>query len=486
MKKKPETQTYLEERVKYNNHVFTDFHSYWSRRFLFFADVSSGMHFVLSIRFFTIGIPFLAFFFSQSFLPSLFFFYDRKRNRRNTSMSRYATDRAQASLYSGGNTNSPHRFRNSPNRVPTTRESPHFHPSARHNTDDPFDVPLGGGEAPVSPGVVAAGDTLRDIYREKLQQSVDSVVQALTTEVPEDHLLLQLLADPHTESYVKVRLTEIVESFLYASQSDAYHLLALQLAEREKELVDLNYVLENCSRNMDELTATKVGVPKSCQTDLVEYKDGLVADPPIATVVPHHTSANPMEEEAARQELLAILEETAREREIERSREALHPTRQVIDMVRQLEQPTTVPISTAEVSKPVLSLFKALNELVHYVDESLESLDALRNDLDLPGNTSGLSTISAIQSVGNTPMKNHNTSNPQNSRVSHSSNRAVVQQERRACRELLSQLQESHIAMVRYLDRLALTQQQQTAELEEKSRDMEERPWRRPPCTRRR
>ena len=91
---------------------------------------------------------------------------------------------------------------------------------------------------------------LRQLYGDKLRGTVQAVVHALSVDLPLDHVFAQLMQDPSTASFCKVRLGEVVETFLFSVQAHQYHTLASELARREMEVVQLVGQLEDAQQQL--------------------------------------------------------------------------------------------------------------------------------------------------------------------------------------------------------------------------------------------
>jgi hypothetical protein len=240
-------------------------------------------------------------------------------------------------------------------------------------------------------------DILRRVYNEKLHASVRSIIATLSTELPEDHIFLQLLADPSTQQYCKVRLAEVVEGFLYSTQAEQYHELATELARREQEG-------EAQRQRIDELEAAlahAINEAHQLQQQLqhravdVEVSSHVSRHPPPspsshflpleAAAAASSSSAaaprlplNPMEDEEARQELLRVLEQSTHDHELLRCQQALQAVTRVVGVMSSNSMAAANYLYEAELQG---ELFRCVQSLLQYVDGALESQERLRREV---------------------------------------------------------------------------------------------------------
>ncbi|CAM41785.1 conserved hypothetical protein [Leishmania braziliensis MHOM/BR/75/M2904] len=249
--------------------------------------------------------------------------------------------------------------------------------------------------------VATSDDILRGIYNEKLQASVRSIIMTLTTELPQDHIFLQLLADPTTLQYCKVRLGEVVEGFLYSTQAEQYHALATEFARGERDCAmlhqrigELEAALALTSAPAQSSTPQRPGpsplvVPSGTSVDHA-YQAAQAASPWTSspTMMPAQAAAapttssvspsivvNPMENEEARRELLRVLEQATHDQELHRCTQALHAVSKVVDIAHDEAHYDDKYLFEGEL---LGELFKCVHSLLHYVDSALESQERLR------------------------------------------------------------------------------------------------------------
>ncbi|CCW62197.1 unnamed protein product [Phytomonas sp. EM1] len=224
------------------------------------------------------------------------------------------------------------------------------------------------------------GEVFREAYNEKLRRGIESVLETLRDELPKDHIYLQLMSDPTTEQYCRVRLLEILEAFLYSTQAQHYHELVEELSKRELEnysmlrhLEEVEAKLEQCNAALETRSQSQRYIHYSKQTQVgTSQADLSVKDLNIY---------NPMSEETARRELMKILEATTRELELERTRQALVLPAKLAEVAHA--EPRYVE-KFDYVADVISELFRCLNGFLRHIDGSLESVEALRQDLS-PG-----------------------------------------------------------------------------------------------------
>lgn len=302
-------------------------------------------------------------------------------------------------------------------------------------------APLGNG---------SAEDALRIIYGEKLRVSVQSIVEALTEELPRDHILQQLLADPHTRHYCRVRLTEVVEAFLYATQAQQYHNLAVELALRERAnavLMERIAFLQQQSQRRPREAMTTTTTPTH---------QGFSTSRMVQTEEEDSSSVlkNPMSDEAARRELLSFLEEATRANELERCRACLRGPEKLIAVAQ-----TPMGDQQDYVSRVVGELYQSVYGLLKFVDGSLESLEALRAELEQ-------------NSSLNNSHHDSTTSTPRRRMISVTASRSQLP-ERLGLQHMMDNLREAQLTTTRTLDRLAHAEEQQRREMAELEKTLE-------------
>lgn len=262
-----------------------------------------------------------------------------------------------------------------------------------------------------APAATTSEDILRGIYNEKLHASVRSIITTLTSELPADHIFLQLLADPSTQQYCKVRLAEVVEGFLYSTQAAQYHELATELARREQEnetqrlrIEELEAALAS-ARNETQLLQLQLRQQQQQQQQQEQMiaqlqrdlNDGLSSrvsrSPPTppshakvtessAEVNPAGTApnrlSNPMEDEEARRELLRVLEQATHDQELHRCRQALQAVAKVVAVTAAAPTFDDPYFFEGEL---VGQLYTCVQSLMQYVDSALESQERLRREV---------------------------------------------------------------------------------------------------------
>ncbi|KAG5485481.1 hypothetical protein LSCM1_07566 [Leishmania martiniquensis] len=248
-------------------------------------------------------------------------------------------------------------------------------------------------------------DILRGIYNEKLQASVRSIITTLAAELPQDHIFLQLMADPTTQQYCKVRLAEVVEGFLYSTQAEQYHALATELARGERDGALLRQRIEALEAELaaasspDRLSTPQreglaslgatsgIGENHAHQTVPVasswtSRSPTMMRAPAAATRTTSSVSAsigaNPMENEEARRELLRILEQATHDQELHRCTQALQAVSKVIDFIDEEAHYDDKYFFEGEL---LSELYKCIQSLLHYVDGALESQERLRQEI---------------------------------------------------------------------------------------------------------
>jgi hypothetical protein len=106
-------------------------------------------------------------------------------------------------------------------------------------------------------------NALRQLYSDKLRATVQAVIHALSTELPLDHVFVQLMQDAHTANFCKIRLGEVVETFLFSVQAHQYHTLASELARREMEVVQLVGQVDELQQQLSA-ALSQAGASPSC------------------------------------------------------------------------------------------------------------------------------------------------------------------------------------------------------------------------------
>ncbi|KPA77535.1 hypothetical protein ABB37_06914 [Leptomonas pyrrhocoris] len=238
----------------------------------------------------------------------------------------------------------------------------------------------------------SSDDILRGIYNEKLHASVRSIITTLSNELPEDHIFLQLLADPSTQQYCKVRLAEVVEGFLYSTQAEQYHELATELARREQDC-------ETQRRRIEELEAAlALAVHEAEQlqqqqqrrlSEVHESSSHASRSPPTppshiplpdaaaesSSAPPVMRQSNPMEDEEARRELLRVLEQATHDQELSRCRLALQAVAKVVAVGSAEPKYEDKYFYEGELMG---ELYTCVQSLLQYVDGALDSQERLR------------------------------------------------------------------------------------------------------------
>lgn len=241
--------------------------------------------------------------------------------------------------------------------------------------------------APTTATVAASEDILRGIYNEKLHASVRSIITTLTTELPEDHIFLQLLADPSTQQYCRVRLAEVVEGFLYSTQAEQYHELAKELARREQDSEAQRQRIEELEVALGQALHD---AQQQRQQMMDEISSHMSRSPPIP---PSHVSSpeaaagpssaptrssNPMEDEEARRELLRVLEQATHDQELHRCRQALQAVARVVAVT---SDEVTYDDKYLYEGELMTELYKCVQSLLQYVDGALDSQERLRREI---------------------------------------------------------------------------------------------------------
>lgn len=191
-------------------------------------------------------------------------------------------------------------------------------------------------------------------------------------------------------------------------------------------------------------------------------------------------SDNPMSEEEAREELLRILEQVAREGELERSRECLAQTEKVVESAKMIHaqmqeqytreendltnphpfssSPSSSLLYFVSLQRTVSSLFSGVQHLLGFVDGSLESLDALQHDVQRQSTDKNR----CHDEVSNDHAKKSSVETDRSERV--------AREERSKLHDLLSRLEEAERWTNRLMDELELgfiTQSQHAKQMEE-------------------
>ncbi|KAG5506586.1 hypothetical protein JIQ42_06838 [Leishmania sp. Namibia] len=253
--------------------------------------------------------------------------------------------------------------------------------------------------------ISTSDDILRGIYNEKLQASVRSIISALTTELPQDHIFLQLMADPTTLQYCKVRLAEVVEGFLYSTQAEQYHTLATELARGERDCALLHQRVEELKAalalagSVDRSSTpqrqgfSSRGPPSGTGEDHARQTapaassraslSPTVMRAPAAAARPTSSvstsiGANPMENEEARRELLRILEQATHDQELLRCTQALQAVSKVVDVGHEEPHYDDKYLFVEEL---LSELYRCVHSLLHYVGGALESQERLRREV---------------------------------------------------------------------------------------------------------
>lgn len=259
--------------------------------------------------------------------------------------------------------------------------------------------------------VSTSEDILRGIYNEKLHASVRSIITTLSNELPADHIFLQLLADPSTQQYCKVRLAEVVEGFLYSTQAEQYHELATELARREQEgemqrqrIEELEAALAQAVREATlpphhTRSSAGDGVGEDAEHD--GSQTGPTSRSPSTSIqvpsaaggasAPPKSPPNPMDDEEARRELLRVLEQTTHDQELHRCRQALQAVTKVVAVTADEANYADKYVYEEAVMG---ELYACVASLLQYVDGALESQERLRREIDeqhpwVFGNNSG-------------------------------------------------------------------------------------------------
>ncbi|RNF09363.1 hypothetical protein TraAM80_02237 [Trypanosoma rangeli] len=215
---------------------------------------------------------------------------------------------------------------------------------------------------------------LRQLYNDKLRGSISAIVSALMNELPRDHIFLQLLSDPATEQYCRVRVGEVVESFLFSVQAHQYHNLASELAKREVELLTLAGQLEE-AQQANVNASPPVKSFKTTQTD--NRTDAGMNTEYSSHLARGEGDVEPTEA-TAQEELIALLEDVTREHELAKCRECLSAPTSLLETVQAEGNYRDKYEYLADV---VGHLFRSVQGLVVYADGSLNSLESLRHSL---------------------------------------------------------------------------------------------------------
>ncbi|ESL08072.1 hypothetical protein TRSC58_04233 [Trypanosoma rangeli SC58] len=215
---------------------------------------------------------------------------------------------------------------------------------------------------------------LRQLYNDKLRGSISAIVSALMNELPRDHIFLQLLSDPATEQYCRVRVGEVVESFLFSVQAHQYHNLASELAKREVELLTLAGQLEE-AQQANVNASSPVKSFKTTQTD--NRTDAGMNTEYSSHLARGEGDVEPAEA-TAQDELIALLEDVTREHELAKCRECLSAPTSLLETVQAEGNYRDKYEYLADV---VSHLFRSVQGLVVYADGSLNSLESLRHSL---------------------------------------------------------------------------------------------------------
>ncbi|KPI86399.1 hypothetical protein ABL78_4550 [Leptomonas seymouri] len=233
-------------------------------------------------------------------------------------------------------------------------------------------------------------DILRGIYNEKLHASVRSIITTLSIELPADHIFLQLLADPSTQQYCKVRMAEVVEGFLYSTQAEQYHELATELARREQDCEMQRQRIEELEtalglavheaqqqRKQHERGVDEDGSHTSRSPPTPLFHDPLsdAAVEPSSPAPPPARPPNPMEDEEARRELLRVLEQATHDQELSRCRQALQAVTKVVAVTSEESTYEDKYLYEGELMD---ELYKCVHSLLMYVDGALDSQERLR------------------------------------------------------------------------------------------------------------
>ncbi|RNF23954.1 uncharacterized protein Tco025E_02691 [Trypanosoma conorhini] len=215
---------------------------------------------------------------------------------------------------------------------------------------------------------------LRQLYNDKLRGSISAILSALMNELPRDHIFMQLLSDATTEQYCRVRVGEVVESFLFSVQAHQYHNLASELAKREVELLTLAGQLEEAQQANADAPPPPLKSFKATQTDNRIDAGMNTTECPTQ---PAHGGVEPAEA-AAQEELIALLEDVTREHELAKCRECLSAPTSLLETVQAEGNYRDKYEYLADV---VGHLFRSVQGLVVYADGSLASLGSLRHSL---------------------------------------------------------------------------------------------------------
>ncbi|GET86298.1 hypothetical protein, conserved [Leishmania tarentolae] len=274
-------------------------------------------------------------------------------------------------------------------------------PTESSTGDGVHQSPLGAAS---SAAIATSDDILRGIYNEKLQASVRSIIMTLSTELPQDHIFLQLLADPTTLQYCKVRLAEVVEGFLYSTQAEQYHTLATELARGERNCAQMHQRIEELEAALAVAsTLARSSTPQHqglsshggasstgegyahqaapaglWRTSSPTMTPALAAEAPTTSSVSPILPTNPMEHEEARRELLRVLEQATHDQELLRCSQALQAVSKVVDVAQDEPRCQDKYVFEEEL---LVELYKCIHSLLHYVDGALESQERLRSEI---------------------------------------------------------------------------------------------------------
>lgn len=332
--------------------------------------------------------------------------------------------------------------------VPAEATRPYVTPSS---SDDKIALPSLLPHIDFSPATTATAVTMahvpRKIYEAKLRDSIASIMASLQQELPQDHIFQQLMADPATLQYSRVRLAEVVEGFLYSKQAEQYHQLVTELARREELCVVQAQQIQELQRALEASTAA------------AEQQQPLTASPKLPPP-PAVTHPNPMEEEEARRELLRILEQSTVDSEYYRSSDALQAVSSVVDVAQEEPQYDDKYVYEGKLQA---ELYRCIHTLLRYVDGALESQERLRRDLSeqqrhYNTGTSGL--MSDILTPGPSTLLSKDESVVQGEeaaekKINGSYHSGCLQQKRQHLHRLTERLRDSQLLSSRVLDRLA-------------------------------
>ncbi|EKF26798.1 hypothetical protein MOQ_009496 [Trypanosoma cruzi marinkellei] len=247
-----------------------------------------------------------------------------------------------------------------------------------------------GGTYPQHAGVNAVVEiarresVLRQLYNDKLRGSVSAIFSALMNELPRDSIFLQLLSDPSTEQYCRVRVGEVVESFLFSVQAHQYHNLASELAKREVEVLTVSGQLEEAQKAQWNASPPLTSC-KTTQTDdridagmNTEHHSRLTRGEEVRGKVEEEQEEAAAAARAAQDELIALLEDVTREHELAKCRECLSAPMSLLETVHA---EGNYHNKYEYLSDVVGHLFRSVQGLVLYAEGSLNSLESLRHGL---------------------------------------------------------------------------------------------------------